>query len=537
MTKFKDQMMIDRLAQAARDGKISRRSFMNYSLAAGMTVSAATGLWGTTAKAAPKRGGTWRLAQHDGNSSDTHDPGTYLSFAMINLVHVHRSFLTQIEPDQTLGGDLATEWTPTPDAKEWTFKLTDKASWHSDGSKVTAKDVVASMNHHRGEGNTSAANALLADVQDVVDNGDNSVTFKLAAANADLPWLMTDYHLAICPANDDGTINWQSGDGCGPYRLLEQEFGVRSYLERHDGWHGEGAWFDAIEILYVNDPNARQTAVVTGDVDSASQMENKTLALLQRDPNLEIDNVPSAAAVTMPMDMSQAPFDNYDVRMALKFAVNREELIEKIQFGAATIGNDFHHSPAMPYFPESIEQRPYDPDRARDHLKKAGMEGLSVKLSTADSVTTGAVDAAVLYAEHAKAAGINIEVIREPNDGYYSDVWMQKPWCMVQWGARPTPDVMYSLAYKDDAAWNESRFQNPRFNELLRMGKAELDDAKRLDIYTEMGQILRDDGGSIIPYFPNFVYARRKNVKHGGQLAASWPMDGARAAQRWWFDS
>lgn len=534
MTHAKDQILLDRLADAAREGKISRRSFMHYAAVAGVTTTTATGLWTSSAKAEPKRGGTYRLAQHDGNSSDTHDPGTYLTFAMINLAHTYRSYLTQIETDQTLGGDLASEWSATPDAKEWTFKLVDNATFHS-GGKVTATDVIASMNHHRGEGNTSAAAALLADVEDIVDNGDNSITFKLGSPNADLPWLLTDYHIAIVPANADGSANWQSGDGSGPYRLVENEFGVGSRLVRHDGWHGEGAYFDEVEILIVNDPNARQTAVITGDVDAASQLENKTLGLLSRNPDIKIDNVASAAAVTMPMHTNAAPFDNPDVRNALKLSVNREDLIEKIQFGAATIGNDFHHSPAMPYFPESIEQRPYDPDQAKALLAKAGMEGLTVSLSTADSVTSGAVDAAVLYAEHAKAAGITINVVREPNDGYYSDVWLKKPWCMVQWGARPTPDVMYSLAYKDDAAWNESFWQNERFNVLLRQGKAELDDAKRAEIYTEMGQIARDDGGTVIPYFPNFVYARRGNLEHTGELAASWPMDGARAAQRWWF--
>ena len=534
MTKVKGQMMLDRLAAAAREGSISRRSFMNYSMAAGLTATSATGLWTTSAKAAPQRGGTWRLAHHDGNSSDTHDPGTYVTFASITLAHTYRSFLTQIETDQSLGGDLASEWMATPDATEWTFKL-KPAVFHS-GKKMTAQDVIASMNHHRGDASTSAAKALLADVADIVDNGDMSITFKLNSPNADLPWLMTDYHLAICPGKEDGTIDWQSGDGTGPYKIVENEFGVGCSLVRHEDWHNEGAYFDAVEILIVNDPNARQTAVVTGDVDSASQMENKTLALLQRNQNVIVDNVPSAAAITMPMMTDQAPFDNVDVRMALKLAINREEMIDKIQFGAATIGNDFHHSPAMPYFPESIEQRTYDPEQARALLKKAGMEGLSIELSTADSVTSGAVDAAVLYSEQAKAAGIDIKVVREPNDGYYSDVWLKKPWCMVQWGARPTPDVMYSLAYKDDAAWNESNWQNARFNELLLMAKAELDDAKRAEMYAEMGQIARDDGGTVIPYFPNFVYARRTNVKTGDSLAASWPMDGGRAASRWWFE-
>jgi peptide/nickel transport system substrate-binding protein len=48
--------------------------------------------------------------------------------------------------------------------------------------------------------------------------------------------------------------------------------------------------------------------------------------------------------------------------------------------------------------------------------------------------------------------------------------------------------------------------------------------------------IASDDGGTIIPFFPNFVYARNKKVRHTGEVAASWPMDGGRAAQRWWFE-
>ncbi len=535
MTKFYDQTLTNRLADAAREGTISRRSFMNYSMAAGMTASAATGLWGTSAKAAPKRGGTFRVGLHDGNTSDQHDPANYVSFVDIVLGHTFRAYLTQINPDQTLGGDVASEWSATPDARDWTFKINDRATFHS-GAKVTAADVIASLNHHRGEGNASAAAAFLTDVQDIVDNGDNSITVKLGSPNADLPWIMPDYHMPICPANADGSLNWQSADGCGPYKLVDYTPGVGARLVRFDDWHGEGAYFDAVEFTVLNDPNARQTALITGAVDAVSLLENKTLSLLSRDPNIEVDNVSSASAITIPMFTDVAPFDNPDVRMALKLAIDRNELVEKITFGAATVGNDFHHSPAMPYFPESIPQREYDPDQAAALWKKAGMEGQTISVSTAESITTGAVDAMVLFAEHAKAAGIDIKVVREANDGYWSDVWLTKPFCMVAWGARPTPDVMYSLAYKDDAPWNESHWKHPRFNELLLEGKAELDDVRRAEIYHDMGMIARDEGGTIVPYFPNFVFGRRKNVRHSGQLAASWWIDGARAASRWWFE-
>lgn len=536
MTRKTDQLLMDKLAMAARTGRISRRSFMHYAAVAGVTASAATGLWSKSAAASPQRGGTFRWGVHDGNTSDTHDPGTYVTRQMIYLAHTHRSYLTMITPENTLGPDLATSWEATPDAAEWTFTLNENATFHS-GKKCTAADVVASFNHHRGENSTSAAKALLTDVTDVRADGDYTVVFTLSRGNADLPWLMTDYHFAICPANDDGSINWQSGDGTGPYKIDSGEFGIQWELSRHDGWHGEGAWFDNVRMIVLNDPNARQTALVTGDVDCVSLIELKTMALLQRNPDIKVDNIPSGGAITMPMHVDTAPFDDVRVRTALKLAIDRNEIIEKISFGAATIGNDFHLSPVQPYWPDDIPQREYDPDQAKSLLKEAGMEGLKVNLSVAESVYTGAVDMCVLYAEQAKAAGININVVREPSDGYYSDVWLKKPFSAVSWGARPTPDVMFTLAYKDDAAWNETRWKNPRFNELLLQAKAELDDTKRAEMYREMCLLMRDDGGTLLPFFNNWVYARGKGVERNENVAASWACDGARAASRWWFSA
>lgn len=525
---------MNNIEEIARAGKLPRRDFIKYSVAAGFTAATATGLWADKAYAAPKKGGTFRWGIHDGNTSDTHDPGTYVTRQMIFLAHQYRSYLTMINPDNTLGPDLATEWKATPDAAEWTFMINKNAHFHS-GRPVKAADVVASLNHHRGEKTTSAAKSLLTDVTEIATDGDHAVVVKLKRGNADLPWLMTDYHLAICPANADGTIDWKSGDGSGPYKIDDGEFGVSWSLSRHDDWHGEGAWFDKVTMIVLNDPNARQTALVTGDVDCISLVELKTLALLQRSPNIKVDNVPSGAAITMPMFCDTAPFDNVDVRTALKLSMNRQEIIDKIAFGAATMGNDFHIAPVQPYFPADIPQREYDPDKAKSLLKKAGAEGLSVSIHTADSVFSGAVDMCVLYSEQAKAAGIDLKVVREPNDGYYSDVWLKKPFTAVSWGSRPTPDVMFTLAYKDDAAWNESHWQNPRFNELLLQAKSELDDTKRAEMYHEMSLLMRDDGGTLIPFFNNFVFARGKNVMHGPDLAASWACDGARAPSRWWF--
>jgi len=537
MKDIQNREFFNKILQAGRSKELSRRDFMTHAMAAGLTLTAASTLWTTGVSAqTPEKGGKFRVGVHDGNTSDVHDPGKYLSVGNIQIAHTHRSYLTEITADNGLGPDLATNWEASPDAKVWTFEIANNASFHS-GKPVTANDVIATINHHRGEGTTSAAASLMGNITDVKADGDHTVVVELDTGIADLPWFFTDYHLAICPANEDGSMDWESGDGSGPYNLVNHEAGVRSDFERHDGWHrDDGAYFDSVEFTILNDPNARQAALITGDIDSMTSVDLKTLALLQRNPDIQIDNTPSGSAITLPMFCDVAPFDNVDVRLALKHAINREDIVEKILFGTGTPGNDFHVSPNMPYYPD-IEPRAYDPDKAKFHLKQAGLDSLSVDLSAADSIFPGATDMCVLYGEHAKAAGISINTVREPSDGYWSDVWLKKPFVFVKWGARATPDQMYTLTYKDDAPWNESHWQNERFNVLLLQAKSELDDNLRAEMYKEMSEIARDDGGTIIPIFVNFVCARRGNVQHGPSVASSWENDGARSAHRWWFAS
>ncbi len=535
MTDRSKKQFKELLAQDARAGKLGRRDFIRYAVAAGMTVPLASALWTSEVAAqTPQRGGKFRVGVHDMNTSDTLDPGKYQSVGDIQLAHTYRSYLTEITPENSLGPDMADSWSATPDAKVWTFELNRNATFH-DGRKFTSKDAIASLNHHRGENTTSAAAALLTTVTDIKAKGDHAIEISLNQGFADLPWIMTDYHLVMLPAKADGSIEWDNPIGAGPYYIEKYEPGVGVSLKRHGGWHREGAYFDEIEMVQLNDPNARQTALITGEVDAITSVDLKTMALMARNKNLAVENVPSGSAITLPMFCDVEPFNNVDVRLALKYAIDREDIVQKIMFGTATVGNDFHVSPGMPYFPEDIPQRKYDPDKAKFHLKKAGRDKLSVSLSAADSVLPGAVDMVTLYSEHAKKAGINIKPVREPNDGYWSDVWLKKPFVFVKWGARPTPDNMFTLAYKDDAAWNEAHWQNKRFNELLLMAKAELDDQRRAEMYKEMCQIARDDGGTIIPFFANFVYARNKKVQHGPNLASSWELDGARGNHRWWF--
>jgi peptide/nickel transport system substrate-binding protein len=516
-------------------GQIDRRTFLKLSVAAGATAAAAT-LWlpGMAHAEEPNKGGRLRLGLGGGSTTDSLDPANYTDAFMQHMGFGFRNNLTEVAADGSLAPELAAEWEPSEGGAVWTFKLREGVEFH-DGKSLDADDVVASINHHRGEDSKSAAKSILESIQDIKSDGPQLVVVTLAEASADFPFLMSDYHLGIMPAKD-GKADVLSGIGTGAYVIQNYDPGVSAFLTRNPSYFkSDRAHFDEVEFIGIADPAARQNAVITGAVDVANRLDLKTVHLLSRAPGVTVIETPGNQHYTFAMITTNAPFDNNDVRLALKYAIDREKLLQAILRGHGVVGNDHPIGPEQPMHADGLEQRQYDPEKAKYHLKQAGMDTLKVNLSAADSAFGGAVDAAVLFQEAAKAAGIDINVVREPNDGYWSNVWMKKPFCAVYWGGRPTADWMFTTAYARGAAWNDTFWDNERFNELLIAGRGELDEAKRTGIYAEMQQICSDDGGTIIPMFANFVDARSEKVATPEAIASNMELDGQRAMERWWF--
>jgi len=214
------------LGNDAKAGKLSRRDFIRLSMAAGLSTTAASGLWVDDVLAmTPQKGGKYRLGVHDGNTADQMDPGKYQSVGEIQLAHTHRSYLTEITSENGLGPDMADSWSASPDARVWTFQLNSNATFHN-GRKFTAKDAVASLNHHRGEQTTSAAKPLLESITDIKADGEHTIVIELEYAFADLPWILTDYHLPMLPAKEYGSLACESQIGAGPYRIVSHRPGL-----------------------------------------------------------------------------------------------------------------------------------------------------------------------------------------------------------------------------------------------------------------------------------------------------------------------
>jgi peptide/nickel transport system substrate-binding protein len=497
------------LSRYVARGKLSRRDFLGRAAALGVSATFANGLLSSAARAeGPVKGGTLKAGLVGGESTNVLDPALAMTQVPFAFGKMWGEMIVELGVDGGLEYRIAEEIGSSPDAKTWTLKIRDGIEFHN-GKTVSAADVAATLERHSDEKSKSGALGYMKGIETIKVDGKN-VVLTLKEANADLPYLLTDYHIVVQP--NGGKDDPNAGISAGPYKVTVNEPGVRHGGERFANyWQADKMGHaDQIEIIVINDATARTSALQGGQVQIINRVEPKIVDLIKRVPGVTIRNHSGPGHYVFIMHCNTAPFDNNDLRMALKLAIDRQEMLDKVLRGYGSLGNDFPINDSYPLF-TPIEQRTYDPDKAKFHYKKSGHDG-PVLLRTSDVAFPGAVDASQLFQQSAAKAGIQIELKREPGDGYWSEVWNKQPFCASYWGGRSTQDQMYSTAYISTADWNDTRFLRPDFDKMVLAARAELDEAKRKQMYHDMAVIVRDEGGLILPMFNQFIDATGAKV-------------------------
>ena len=524
---------LDEFRKLAYGSGMSRREFMRRAAAAGVALSSASALWSAEALAnTPQRGGHLRVGTEGGVTADSFHP-----FVSIGTDHVTQAVLlcfdTLTETDATgaAAPSLAESWEHSDDGKTWRFHLRKGAEFHN-GQPVTADDVIWSYQLHLEEGGTCAECQQVVSNLELSADGNHTVVMEQKEVNFDLPAHLSAYGLIIGPA---GTEDWNAGVGSGPYVLERWEPGQSFIGRRFDNFYRDDqGHFDSVELVNINDLASRMTALRSDAVDVIGQPDTKTARLIDQMDGFSLIEVPGGTHYESVMRCDTDPFTDNNIRLAVKYGINREEILEKIVGGFGYVGNDHPIGRNYHFFNDELPQRVYDPDRSRFHLEKAGLTEISLELFAGDGAWSGATDMALLMQSSLKSGGVNVEVNRYPADGYWSDVWMQKPWCMVYWNGRPTVDWMLSAAYISTSSWNDTFFKNERFDSILIAARTERDQDKRRQMYFDLQEILHNEGGAVIPVFGSSLMAKSDRLGHGA-VGGIRRMDDARLGRRWWF--
>ena len=267
MTEF--EMKLKAAEKAVGLGKLSRRDFIQFAVASGVTLAAAQAMFTRAARAEPKQGGTFKAAVGHGQTTDSLDPATWSNgFTFAWGKSVMGAPLVQISQKNEVIPHVAESFEPSDGAKKWVFKIRKGITFHN-GKTLTADDVVATINYHIGPDSKSPAKGVLSNLVSVKADGPDTVVFELSGGNADFPYLVSDYHLSIYPS-EGGKIQWDKGIGAGPYILKSFEPGVKMTAERNPNYFGK-SYFDAVEVLSIIDVAARTNAtVISGGMSKAS---------------------------------------------------------------------------------------------------------------------------------------------------------------------------------------------------------------------------------------------------------------------------
>jgi peptide/nickel transport system substrate-binding protein len=254
-------------------------------------------------------------------------------------------------------------------------------------------------------------------------------------------------------------------------------------------------------VIAIADQQAQVAALQAGQIDMVLRVDRQALALFAENPAFTAQSVTTGGWVGLAMRADTAPFTDARVRRALRIFADRDAM-GKLVFGEEgyTVTCDNPVWAGDQYRADLT--CPADIASAKSLLAEAGYpNGIDVKLHVSD-IAAGAMRLAEVYQAQAKAAGINVEIVSTPADGYWNDVWMKEGFVATTWSQRPADQIL-NEAYRSTAAWNETFWQDAGFDALLDKARQELSLEGRTATYVAAQTQLFDEGGTFIPFHIN----------------------------------
>src|ERR687894_704876 len=449
-----------------------------------------------------RRGGTLRIGATGGGAEDTidghmptSDPDIMPPWQLYEPLAVRNAEFTELE--MVLAESLEAE---ANRADMWTVRLKPGLEFHN-GKTVTADDLIFSLRRilDPKDPKVGAASIGYVDAKGLRKMDARTVRIPLEFPNSSFPEDIGQYFNNIVPVDFDP----ENPVGTGAFKYESFQPGEQSTFGRHPNYWRDGEpYADELVIIDFTDPTAKINALLGGQVEAINNVPFSQLSNIQGNQELRavISETGSWQPFTMRVDAP--PFDDNRVRQAFRLIVDRQQMVDQVLSGQGRIANDLY-APYDPAYASELPQREQDLEQAKSLLKQAGQEGLTVELTTAP-VFQGIVEAAQVFAEQAKGAGVTVNVKKVDSGTFYGDNYLKWPFAQDFWATRV---YLTQVAQGDlpNSPFNETHWEHPKFIELIQQARAELDDARRKEILVEAQTIQYEEGGYIIPYFSNII--------------------------------
>jgi peptide/nickel transport system substrate-binding protein len=460
----------------------------------------------------PTRGGTLHVGSlPSGPAYPVLDPHNSLGWANDHRTNALFQQLTLYDRDfKDYDLLLADEFTQEkPDT--WLIRVKQGVTFH-DGKPLTADDVIFSIKRMATKSDSITAAALTA----VDPNGfkkldDRTVRIKLKRPDATIQDVMTSWAAGIVPEN----FNPRQPVGTGAFKFESYTPGRESVMSRYaDYWEDGLPYADQLIVTSFEDDSARANALLSGQVNMIDFVPSSFVKPIESSDKLKIletDHMGLIAPLQMRVD--QAPFNDNDVRQAIRLMIDRDAVVKQALDGHAVVGNDVFGN-LDPAYDGSLPQRSQDIEKAKFLLKKAGQENLNVEIVAAQ-VISGVLETVQVVAEQAKQAGATINVRKVDSSVLYGPNYTKWPFAVDFFGSKR---YLYAAGTINvaGAPLNATHWPDPdhraKYMKLFTQAQGTVNVDKRNEIIREMQRMDWDAGGNIIPVYPNLVDAHASNV-------------------------
>lgn len=312
--------------------------------------------------------------------------------------------------------------------------------------------------------------------------------------------------------------------GTGPFKFVEWKEADFIRLERNPNYFEMGEdgkplpYLDGVYIKFIIEPSTLVAALQAGEVDGINNAAPQFIAMLRKNPNLNVYTLVGGNWRTVTFNCAKEPFSDINLRRAVAYGINREEILKQVQFGEGIVAYG-PISPPMtgfydPEFGKNKEGQYYDPELAREFLKKSrypsGAEALLLSTNTGYAPR----QAEVLQAQLAK---LGIKVHISLNDvPVFRKRWLdERQWDLVQlqWDADLDPDETLFPELHSKETWNAGRWNNPEFDRLVELAQVEPDERKRKQYYDAAVKIVIDEAPAAVLLHENEQKIFAKHVK------------------------
>ncbi len=498
-------------------------------------------------------GGNVRIGQ--GGYPDSLNPGNGVLAESYGLYELIYDTPIAVTSSGEYVPELATDWSASDDGLEWTMTIVEGATFH-DGEPLTAADVAFTIELYRDTEAFPFLPSYAAPFETI--EAPDATTVVLTTAE---PLNTFEAYMAfiyVLPQHiwegEEDPVEFQNLEmiGSGAFSLVEATQDEFIELATNTDYWGTPANVDGVILRTIDNPDARITALTTGEVDAISEFPATALSTLQNAEDVAV-HVASVAAggdlrdiifnVTAEEDCppegvcsGHPALKDIAVRRAMATAVDKQQIIDVATLGTAAPGLSMVPPGLGDYYASEVEDYAFDVDAANALLDEAGYEdadgdgvreclpdqdceNLTFRFLYADDIDTGPREIELLQGMWAEIGiaigqiqgidGTALQSICCPAFDYDLILW--------GWGSDPDPAFLLGVALCTEitTGFNETGYCNPEYDALYDAQAVEQDHDARVAIVHDMQRILIEDLPYIIPYYYQTIEAWRTDTFTG----------------------